>query len=344
MSEICKRLLKTSCSWAFAAFSAILMFVPEDIFLSYKLPCNFSNGIHLLILRVILFAAVYVCSVLLNIGYLAIRWKYKIKGHNYAIHVEYGNLLKKKKCQKVINFDECFTTEIGEGPWQIKPNSVCGQYLQQKPIENMSVLISRSKLEPDERKNPIHGMQRYESGRLVPRDHDLLMAFAKLDENGHATMTRDEYLQCLDVLWKEIEKYSLNEDVCIPVLGAGRTGTGDFRPGQQEALQDAWKVEVDDIKNGVSRYDWTKDEIDELLLRDRTGKSLGITGYEGCHIKDVNLYEDLADRADNIIFLKHDVHIQIVHGGNTKNPSHWGEIIKIMPQFEEQIRAIGGLI
>ncbi len=236
MSETRKRLLKASCSWAFAIFSAVLTIVPEEIFLSYKLLCNFSDGIHLLILRVLLFAAVLLCSIIFNIGYLALRWKYKIKGHNYEIQVEYGNLLKKKKCQKVINFDECFTTEIGENPWQIKANSVCGQYLEKNPIDNMSELISRAGLKPDERKDPIFGKKRYESGRLVPRGHDLLMAFAKLDENGHATMTREEYLQCLDVLWKEIEKYSLNEDVCISVLGSGRTGTSDFRPGQQEAL------------------------------------------------------------------------------------------------------------
>lgn len=34
--------------------------------------------------------------------------KVSMKGDNYQITVEYGDLLKIKKCKKVITFDECF--------------------------------------------------------------------------------------------------------------------------------------------------------------------------------------------------------------------------------------------
>ncbi|MGN1026565.1 MAG: macro domain-containing protein [Faecousia sp.] len=35
--------------------------------------------------------------------------------------------------------------------------------------------------------------------------------------------TRDEYLQCLDLLWRELENHFSEKDVCVPILGAGTT-------------------------------------------------------------------------------------------------------------------------
>lgn len=50
------------------------------------------------------------------------------------------------------------------------------------------------------------------------------MAFVTLDKNGSGRFfTRDEYLKCLSILWKEIDIYYGQQDVCIPILGAGLT-------------------------------------------------------------------------------------------------------------------------
>ena len=63
------------------------------------------------------------------------------------------------------------------------------------------------------------------------------MAFAKLDEDGRGQFfSRDEYLDCLSILWNEIDKYYGQNDVCIPVLGAGLTRIGDKILTQQELL------------------------------------------------------------------------------------------------------------
>lgn len=45
--------------------------------------------------------------------FLILRRNVTIKGQNYLIRVEYGDIHKKKDCKRVINFDECFTTQIG---------------------------------------------------------------------------------------------------------------------------------------------------------------------------------------------------------------------------------------
>ena len=50
------------------------------------------------------------------------------------------------------------------------------------------------------------------------------MAFAKLDDKGKGLfLSRDEYLRCLDFLWRELENHYSEKDVCVPILGAGTT-------------------------------------------------------------------------------------------------------------------------
>ena len=69
------------------------------------------------------------------------RKKIVLKGKDYIIEVKYGDIKKEKNCKKVINFDECYTTEIGDLPHQIKENSICGQYLLQHTDLDINNLI-----------------------------------------------------------------------------------------------------------------------------------------------------------------------------------------------------------
>ena len=207
------------------------------------------------------------------------RNKVSIKGNNYKITVEYGDLLKMKKCKKIINFDECFSTHVGTAPADIKPTSICGQYLTANPNLNIQLLLSNSHLKPLKSKSKYQGKERYESGRIVPNGDDLLLAFAKLDKNGLGRFfTRDEYLECLSVLWEEIDKHYGQQDVCIPILGAGLTrfdgGSGASIP-QQELLDMiiwSYKLSSHKIKSPcklriICRRDqeFSLDKIDSLV-------------------------------------------------------------------------------
>ncbi len=139
--------------------------------------------------------------------------------------------------QKVINFDECFTTSLGNSPADIKPTSICGQYLKKNPIQDMQSLIDNAQLKPTRGKSKYQNKVRYESGKLVPNGEYLLLAFAKLDKDGLGRFfSHDEFLDCLSLLWKEIDKYYGQEDVCIPVLGAGITRMNGALLTQQELL------------------------------------------------------------------------------------------------------------
>lgn len=242
-------LLKKSVAYAFAIISAIFTFVPEDIFGKVILISEdvlkqfalegYTLEINIIVNRVITFVIVWFIATIGYKVFLLLRNKVSIEGNNYKITVEYGDLLKMKKCKRVINFDECFSTHVGNAPADIKPNSICGQYLTANPNLNIQSLLSNSQLKSLKTKSKYQSKERYESGRIVPNGDDLLLAFAKLDKSGAGRLTRDEYLECLSILWEEINIHYGQQNVCIPILGAGLTriagGSGASIP-QQELL------------------------------------------------------------------------------------------------------------
>ena len=158
------------------------------------------------------------------------------KKNKYSIEVRYGDLFELNDGKVIIPFDECFTTEINDLPSGINQHSICGQYLKRYPIQNMDKLIDKVGLKPSTTVSQYQSKNSYESGRIVPNGQFLLMAFAKLDKDGLARMTRDEYLQCLFVLWREIEKYYGQENIYMPILGSGVTRMEDKSLSQQELL------------------------------------------------------------------------------------------------------------
>ena len=151
------------------------------------------------------------------------------------IQIEYGDILKTSGGKVIINFDECFSTILGQHPANIKPNSVCGQYLQKNPITDIQELIDAAGIKPDKGKSEFKGLVKYKSGTIIPRDKYLLMAFAKLDKNGIGHMSYDEYLDCLNTLWKQIDMWHGTDDVFVPILGSRITRL-DRDLTQQELL------------------------------------------------------------------------------------------------------------
>lgn len=168
--------------------------------------------------------------------YIEKRNKISIKGKNCHIVVKYGDIFKEDGW-KVINFDECFTTTVGNGKGDIKASSLCGKYLRQYPIKDMQLLIDNAGLKPSRKKSLYQNKVRYESGLIIPRNDYFLMSFAKLDSDGLGFFnSREEYYQCLSTLWKELDARYGHKDVCISVLGSGLTRIGDETPTRQELV------------------------------------------------------------------------------------------------------------
>ena len=178
--------------------------------------------------------ALSVLTVAISAWWLHHRKRITIKGDSYSIQVEYGNLFEISDCKKVVAFDECFTTKVGDNPSDVNSDSVCGQFLQSHPIENMQSLIDSVNLKPAKGKSKFQGKTKYESGKLVPFEDYLLLSFAKLNSGGSGELTRDEFLECLSILWREIEMYYGQKDVALPILGSGVTRMGDDSLNQQK--------------------------------------------------------------------------------------------------------------
>lgn len=225
-----------SLGMSFGLVTGVFTFAPESFFKTYSWisqdtldQCKFisavtAQDINISISRIVCFLLIWGVTSLIYAIFLKIQWWTTIKGPNYSIRVEYGNIFKSKKCKRVISFDECYTTRVGDAIADINPGSVCEQYLITHPNLNMQQLIDNADISPARIKSKYQHKTRYPSGTIVPNGDDLLLAFAKLDERGKGRFfSRDEYLECLDLLWKELENYYGEKDVCVPILGSGTT-------------------------------------------------------------------------------------------------------------------------
>lgn len=246
--------LKKCGTTAFAIVGMIFTFGLESIVGMLKIfDCIKNDNVKILVIRITVYIVVFLLFSIGNWIYLKIRNKVVIKGHNYSIQVQYGDIFQLLNCKKVITFDECFTTEIGDAPHQIKPTSICGQYLKMNPTLDINALISASGITSKSTPSKYNSKTRYESGTIVHNGEFLLMAFAKLDSNGLGHLSRDEYLDCLSRMWKAINKYYAQNNVCISILGSGITRTGSGSNITQQELLDliinSYKLCNNKIKN-----------------------------------------------------------------------------------------------
>lgn len=257
-------LIKHTNRCFFAISTIVFTFVPGFVFGLFNI-FTVCNDLSIFINRILLLFFIY--GVVYFI--LACRKSICIKGHNYKIKVEYGDIFQLQACKKIINFDECFTTEVGLEPYQIKPTSVCGQFLSKYPDLDIQKLLSSRGIKPMKNNSKYSNKKCYESGTILPYKNEyLLLAFAKLDEEGLAKMSRDDYLLCLFKLWKEIDKYSAQSDIAIPVLGAGITRfQGELLTQQQlvDIIIETYRLNPCKIKNPSTLHIVCREEDDFSL-------------------------------------------------------------------------------
>ena len=238
---------KDSLVWAFGTVSIVFTFLPESFFelIQWKfienLNCCPKICLNIVCNRIGVFIATLILSMAVYWFYLKRRKSVTIKGKEYIIKVEYGNLFETRNCKRVINFDECFTSTVGQSPGDIKPTSICGQYLMANPNIDIKRLIIDSGLNPERSKSKYCNKVRYKHGSIVPNGDDLLLAFVPLDEAGRGIFSSVmDYRNSLLNMWDEIDKHYGQCDVCIPVLGSGitRIGNGSTAQLSQQELLD----------------------------------------------------------------------------------------------------------
>lgn len=226
-SNSCSCLIYSVIAFIFAIF-------PEESFMCGFIQCTWPDWIIISVNRLICCIVLLIIANLIYFYYRKFRKKVTIKSKNYQIIIEYGDIFQVKRGKKVINFDECFTTKIGDRPEDIKADSICGQYLTKFPIVDMQQLIDSAGVKSIG-KSSFNNKDTFKPGTIIPRGNFLLMSFAKLDKYGLGKMTYEQYMDCLDNLWIQIDRYHGTEDVYVPVLGS-RITRFDREISQQELL------------------------------------------------------------------------------------------------------------
>ena len=219
MDRIIRFFSDTGSTLAFAIISAIFAFLPEDFFKYGIIQCDWSWTAIIIMNRILISCAIFVIANVVYYYYKKNRTSVVISGKNFSIIVEYGDILQISEGKKVINFDECFSTNVGHEPKDIKPASICGQYLAKHTTSDIDNLIKEAKIQPIGI-SLVHDKPCYKLGTIVPHNDHFLMAFTKLDQEGLSRMTYNQYLDCLNNLWKQIDKYHGTDDVYIPILGS----------------------------------------------------------------------------------------------------------------------------
>lgn len=234
MNKLKSFFLGIGSTTAYAIISAIFMFVPEDVFKRGFVQCGWDDSLIIIVNRIFLSVFVLIIANILYHLFRKFRKSVTIADSKSLIMVEYGDIIKITDGKKVISFDECFTTSVGDRPQEIKPTSICGQYLAEHPIEDMQSLIQTLGIHSTG-VSQYNNLPKYESGTLIPKDDFLLMAFAKLDKNGLGKMTYAQYKDCLNTLWEQIDLYHGTDDVYLPILGSKITRINEALT-QQELL------------------------------------------------------------------------------------------------------------
>lgn len=219
MNRIISIIMNKGSSIAFALIGFIFTIVPENVFGIGFIPCNWSDSTIIIVNRIITSLAIFVIVNLIYQLYIRKRRYVILEDRNIRIKIEYGDLFSYENGLKVISFDECFNTTVGDRPQDIKAKSVCGQYLIKYPIDNMQELIECAGIQSNGQSR-FNRLPKYKSGLIIPRDNFLLMSFTRLNQQGLGEMTYTQYLECLRTLWEQIDIYHGTKDVYVPVLGS----------------------------------------------------------------------------------------------------------------------------
>ncbi len=219
MSKLKRLLINKGSSISYAIITAIFTILPEECFKFFLINENWSETANVVIQRIVVCVVIFVVTNWLYGVHCKKRKKVTISGKNFKIQVEYGNLLDVLDSKVIINFDECYTTNVGAEPGDIKPDSICGQFLKNHQINDIKSLIEKTGVKPTKGKSQYKGLDKYVPGTIVPYGDYLLMAFTKLDSYGLGRLTYEEYLECLNLLWKQIDIWHGTSDVYMPLLG-----------------------------------------------------------------------------------------------------------------------------
>lgn len=231
-----QKFMKPVFAGSLAAIGIIFSFVPESFFTHGVIDVEWSIETIVIINRFLCLIVLILIVTSCKLYNWHKRTTVTIFGDNYKIIVEYGNIFDKYDCKKIINFDELFTTCIGEGPADIKVDTICGQFLSAHQDVDFDTYIKNYGATKSRKHSEYRNQECYKSGSLILWNDFLLLAFTKLDKSGLGRMSCEDFLNCLNLLWQELDNHHGSKSVAMPILGSGITRLQDSSLKQQQLL------------------------------------------------------------------------------------------------------------
>lgn len=235
-------LLRKWLAWGYALSIAIIAFVPDisvnniDWLKNLSAQYHIPNGAIVAVIKISFLVICLLVGFIISLFIYFCFTKRTIKVGNYNIELVYGDIFKCcDNALKVIPFDECFTLEIGTSAHQIKASSLCGQYLAKYPQDN-DLIQQISEAVHENSFSQYNNIPCVESGTIIERNGFILLAFAKLDGEGKGHLTNREYIESLMTLWDNIDGYSSQFNICVPILGSNITRFDNGELTKQQLL------------------------------------------------------------------------------------------------------------
>jgi len=163
-----------------------------------------------------------------TVRFILLRKKtYNIKAKKNNIEIKVGDIFEENGLV-LIPFNEYFDTTVDNVI--ISENSLNGKFLNnfQIDIPELKKVIIESK-DPVKlpRKKTSRGYK-FPLGRIVKYKKYLLLAFSHFNEDNVAHITRQEYEQCLTIMWEELRRTYNGEPIVLPLIGSGITSFTDL--------------------------------------------------------------------------------------------------------------------
>lgn len=207
--------------WDFFVKVVGLVYGPISIILVF-FDINDQNKIIFICILLGLFIIIFIFA----FGYANKKRVKKFNINQVNFEIKYGDIFTEKGI-KTISFNEYFDTKVDEKI--ISSKSLNGIFLKANkndiPSIDNNILKNLKKYEVGINNSRQEGKKiKYKLGTVYKYSEDFaFVAFAKVDENYCATLTLDEYLNCLVNYWIEINKVYNGNDIILPLIGSGLT-------------------------------------------------------------------------------------------------------------------------
>ena len=214
-----------------SVFSATILFLPWNNYVIWQRIIVLSC---LLLVVISIYIGLYIWAV--NKTHIS------IKINNTSVEIKRGDILSyRHDALKVITFNEYFDTVTDNV--LVAEKTLNGAFIKKfysgSTLKSLDDTISNSLAgQGKTTKRAMGKREQYRLGTICEVSGGYaLLAFSKFDTNNKAYLTREDYMNCLLMMWQNLDKVYAGREIVLPLMGAGILRIGKGGLSQQEVLE-----------------------------------------------------------------------------------------------------------